>query len=277
MPVTRFAPSPTGYLHLGHAYSALFAAQAAQGGEFILRIEDIDPTRCKDEYTQSIFEDLAWLGLSWPQPVRYQSRHLPDYAAALDVLREQNLIYPCFCTRKDIEREVKNSGRAPHVDDGTPIYPGTCRNLGAAQREERMARNNAVAWRLHVARAMEQTGPLVWHDRHKGTIQARPDMFGDVVLARKDAGVSYHLCVTLDDHVQKIDLVTRGEDLFSCTHIHRLLQAILGLNVPDYWHHALMTGNDGQRYAKRNKAATLRDLRQSGLAPHVIREKLGFA
>jgi glutamyl-Q tRNA(Asp) synthetase len=264
MPTTRFAPSPTGYLHLGHAFSALFAARAAGDSAFLLRIEDIDPVRCKPEFAEAIVEDLKWLGLKWPEPVRVQSQHMNDYTAALESLRERGLIYPCFCTRREITQEAQRSAHAPHAADGGIIYPGTCRALSQAEREDRLARHGVANWRLDMAEAMRITGPLFWHDRARGRVVAQPETFGDVVLARKDIQTSYHLSVTVDDHLQGIELVTRGDDLFASTHIHRLLQALLGYSVPDYHHHALATDSSGRRYAKRDGSVTLRALRSQG-------------
>jgi len=257
---TRFAPSPTGYLHLGHAYSALFSAE--QGKRFLLRIEDIDQGRCRAEYIDAIFEDLGWLGLSWETPVRIQSRHMETYRTALTTLEERGLLYPCFCTRKDIQAEIKQAGHAPHGPDGVH-YPGTCRHLSIAHRNELKAQGKAFALRLDMAAALKQAGPLTWQDRKAGTQIATPEIFGDVVLARKDTPTSYHLSVTVDDHLQDISLVTRGEDLFHASHVHRLLQALLDLNVPDYHHHVLLKGRDGKRFAKRDKSLTIRSLRES--------------
>jgi glutamyl-Q tRNA(Asp) synthetase len=270
MPTTRFAPSPTGYLHLGHAYSALLASRAAEDGTFLLRIEDIDPIRCKPEFTEAIFEDLHWLGLKWPEPVRLQSQHISDYTTALDTLREKGLVYPCFCTRREIEQEAMKSGMAPHVEDGTIVYPGTCRHLSERDRTQKRAQQGALCWRLDVKAAMRMTGPLFWHDRVRGKIETTPEMFGDVVLSRKDVPTSYHLSVTVDDHIQGVTLVTRGEDLFASTHVHRLLQALLGYETPEYYHHAIVTDASGRRYAKRDKSATLRDLRKQGKKPEEI-------
>jgi len=272
MPVTRFAPSPTGYLHLGHAYSALFAQQAAQGGRFLLRIEDIDPVRCKPEFTSAIFDDLGWLGLTWEQPVRHQSQHVPDYATAFDRLRDMNLLYPCFCTRREIEQEAQQAAAAPHLGEIITIYPGTCRHLSPAERADKLAQHKTANWRLDVAAALQITGELFWRDRAQGTIPARPELFGDIVLARKDVPTSYHLSVTIDDHLQGVTLVTRGEDLFTATHIHRLLQALLGYDTPDYHHHPLLTDGAGRRYAKRDQSVTLRALRAQGLTPENIRQ-----
>jgi len=279
--VTRFAPSPTGHLHLGHAYSALYAAMRARdaNGRFLVRIEDIDPGRCRPAFEAAILEDLAWLGLEWERPVRRQSEHMADYAAALDRLRDMCLLYPCFCTRADIRREIESAGYAPHETpsgpDG-PIYPGTCRDLSETERTNRMA-SEPYALRLDMAAAIASAGSLSWHDRNRGETDATPERFGDVVLARKDVPTSYHLAVTVDDALQGVTLVTRGEDLLEATHVHRLLQALLDLETPDYDHHKLLTGDDGKRYAKRDRAATLRDLRAEGRTAVDIRRELGFA
>lgn len=275
--VTRFAPSPTGYLHLGHAYSALFAARAAgDDGRFLLRIEDIDKGRCRPAFEDAIYEDLAWLGLDWEQPVRRQSDHFDDYHAALDELADAGLTYPCFCTRKDIQAEIDAAGGAPHGPDG-PVYPGTCRHLSKSERQDRISSGEAHAVRLDMTEAVNRTGALTWHDAAKGDVTARPERFGDVVLARKDTPTSYHLSVTLDDHIQGITLVTRGTDLFEASDVHRLLQALLELHVPAYHHHPLLIGDDGKRFAKRDKSLTLRELRESGNAPDdVIRMMDGF-
>ena len=268
--VTRFAPSPTGRLHLGHAYSALFAYEAARGGRFILRIEDIDATRCRPEFERGIVDDLAWLGLAWEQPVRRQSEHMADYATALATLRDRGLVYPCFCTRAEIKAEIARAGEAPHGPDG-PIYPGTCRALGEAERTAKIATGTPYALRLDMIRARERAGALEWRDRAHGRLAATPEIFGDVVIARKDTPASYHLAVTLDDHLQRISLVTRGEDLLASTHVHRLLQALLGLNTPLYHHHPLIRGTDGERLAKRAGAPTLRSLRDAGHSPEDVR------
>ncbi|MBF0392259.1 MAG: tRNA glutamyl-Q(34) synthetase GluQRS [Alphaproteobacteria bacterium] len=273
-PVTRFAPSPTGHLHLGHAHSALFAAD--QGGTFLLRIEDIDAGRCRPEFEASIAEDLAWLGLDWQKPVRRQSEHMGDYAAALDRIKGLGLLYPCFCTRREIQDEVAGAGRAPHGPEGA-LYGGACRRLSNAQCAERKAEGRPWALRLDVGRAVAVTGPLVFHDRGRGRIAAEPQLFGDVVLARKDVPTSYHLAVTVDDALQGVTLVTRGEDLLAATHIHRLLQALLGLPVPDYHHHGLLRDPQGRRLAKRDRAATLRSLREAGRTPEEVRAMAGFA
>lgn len=270
--VTRFAPSPTGLLHLGHAYSAMIAHDAAKaaGGRFLLRIEDIDTGRCRPEFEDAIYKDLAWLGLTWGTPVRRQSDHFDDYRAALARLDADDLLYPCFCTRKDIAAEIEAAGGAPHGPDG-PVYPGICRHLGEAERAQRIGVGERYALRLDMAAAVRRTGPLTWRDRDAGTIAARPERFGDIVLARKDAPTSYHLAVTHDDHLQGVTLITRGRDLFDATDVHRLLQALLGYETPEYAHHRLLAGADGKRLAKRDKAATLADLRAAGRTPEDVR------
>ena len=273
--VTRFAPSPTGLLHLGHAYSALFAwwAAEAEGGRFLLRIEDIDVGRCRAEFVDAIFEDLRWLGLDWEEPVRRQSRHFDDYRVALDRLHADGLLYPCFCTRAEIAAEIERAGGAPHGPDG-PLYPGTCRALSADERRSRIAAGEGHALRLDVAAAAARAGHLAWHDRAVGTVAATPEIHGDVVLARKDVPTSYHLAVTLDDALQGVTLVTRGVDLFPATHIHRLLQALLALPVPDYHHHPLVTDQTGRRLAKRDKDETLRAMREGGADAAEVRARL---
>ena len=277
MTVTRFAPSPTGLLHLGHAHSALLAARLAaeSDGIFLLRIEDIDAGRCRPEFTEAIFEDLAWLGLDWPRPVRRQSEHFDEYRAALARLDQRGLLYPCFCTRRDIETEIAGAGHAPHGPDG-PLYPGTCRALPAAERARRLDSGQSHALRLDLGAAMAVTGPLFWRDRDHREVAAEPALFGDVVLARKDVPTSYHLAVTLDDAVQGVTLVSRGEDLFAATHVHRLLQQLLDLPVPDYAHHRLLTDANGRRYAKRDRALTLRSLREAGHSASAVRAMAGF-
>lgn len=272
---TRFAPSPTGLLHLGHAYSALFAAAQAAGGRFLLRIEDIDPVRCHPDFIAAIEQDLTWLGLSWPTPVRRQSQHLADYRAALDRLDGLGLLYPCFCSRGDIAREIVQSGHAPHGPDG-PLYPGLCRSLSRQQAAERQAAGEPYALRLDMAKAAALTGPLSWRDLSVGIQQAEPQQFGDVVLARKDCPTSYHLAVTVDDALQGVTLVTRGLDLFPASHVHRLLQALLDLPVPDWHHHPLLTDDSGRRYAKRDKSLTLRSLREQGRTADEVRAMVGM-
>ena len=275
--ITRFAPSPSGHLHLGHAHAALFARRAAEaaGGRFLLRIEDIDRGRCRPEFEAAILEDLAWLGLAWEEPPRRQSDHMADYAAALERLRAQGLVYPCFCTRKEIRAEIARAGRAPHGPEG-PRYPGTCRKLGAAERREILSKRRPHALRLDVTRAVKPAGELNWHDRRHGTQAADPTSLGDVVLARKDIATSYHLAVTLDDALQGVSLVTRGEDLFHATHVHRLLQALLELPVPQWLHHGLLTDGAGERLAKRAAAHSIRSLREAGRSPAEVRALAGF-
>ena len=273
--VTRFAPSPTGSLHLGHAYSALFAQSLAQeaGGRFILRIEDIDRGRCRPEFEDDIFEDLAWLGLEWETPVRRQSDHMEDYARALG--RLDPLLYPCFCTRKKITAEIVRAGHAPHGPLG-PAYPGTCRNLDPEVRARLMAEGNAFALRLDMSAAMAALPGLTWRDRDEGAQDADPSPFGDVVLARKDTPTSYHLAVTVDDHAQGVSLVSRGRDLYDATHIHRVLQELLGLDTPEYHHHRLLEDPAGRRLAKRDRALTIGALRQSGKSPAEVRALAGY-
>ncbi len=278
MPVTRFAPSPTGSLHKGHAYSALLAQGFARerGGRFLLRIEDIDPTRCTAENTLGIFEDLAWLGLEWETPVRHQSEHRDDYASAARSLADRGLLYPCFCTRRDILREIERSGQAPHGSEG-PLYPGLCRDLSDDERATRLAAGEPHALRLDLAKALALTGPnLVWCDACEGPQTARPERLGDAVLVRKDIGTSYHLAVVHDDALQGITDIVRGVDLFEATHLHRLLQALFGYPVPTYHHHPLLTDPDGQRLAKRDRAIALRSLRESGVTAADLKRELGF-
>ncbi len=278
--VTRFAPSPTGYLHLGHAASALFAWRQAReaGGRFLLRLEDIDPTRCRPEYAAAVLEDLAWLGLDWDGPVRAQSEHLAEYRAVLDALGGRGLAYPCFCTRAAIQREVAEAASAPHAPDGSLRYPGTCRGLSAAERRRRIAAGEPHVLRLDLAAALRAVGgPLSFVEMGPGCIEDQrriictPEQFGDVVLARRDAPASYHLCVTHDDALQGVTLVTRGIDLLPATHLHRLLQALMGWPEPAYAHHRLLTDASGRRLAKRDRAATLRALRAEGCTPEAVR------
>lgn len=273
--VTRFAPSPTGLLHLGHAHAALFAWRAARGGRFLLRIEDVDLARCRPEFEAAIEEDLAWLGLEWERPVRRQSDQMADYGAALGRLEAEGLLYPCFCTRKEIRDEIARADRAPHGPEG-PLYPGTCRALAPAERQARVASGAPHALRLDVARAAARAGPLTWRDRGRGEIAADPASLGDAVLARKEVPASYHLTVTLDDALQGVTLVTRGTDLFHASHLHRLLQALLGLPVPEWHHHALLTDDAGERLAKRHDALSIRALRDAGKSPAEVRALAGF-
>jgi glutamyl-Q tRNA(Asp) synthetase len=268
MRVTRFAPSPTGHLHLGSIYSALFAHRMAReaGGRFLVRMEDIDQTRFKPEFAAQMLDDLAWLGLKWDGEVRVQSQHFDDYRAALARLDSMGLLYPCFCTRAQIATEIEAAGGAPHGPDG-PLYPGTCRPLPRPEAKARIAAGEQPAWRLDMARAAARVGPLTFLDHQRGCIACTPLGHGDIVLARKDSPTSYHLAVTVDDALQGVTLVTRGEDLLHATDIHRLLQALLGLPEPEYHHHALLLGPDGKRFAKRDKSVSVPDLRAEGYAP----------
>lgn len=264
--ISRFAPSPTGRLHLGHAFSALCAHDLARanGGRFLLRIEDIDPGRCRPEHVAGIVEDLRWLGIGWDEPPLFQSARLPLYAAALDRLKAAGLVYPCFCTRARVAAEIAASAAAPHGPDGA-LYPGICRALGEDERTARISAGEAHAWRLDAARAAALAGPLDWHDATAGTVVATPAIHGDVVLARKDAPASYHLAVTIDDAAQGVTDVVRGRDLFAATHVHRLLQALLGLPVPRYHHHGLLRDARGERLAKRAGSSTLASMRADGV------------
>jgi len=265
--VTRFAPSPTGYLHLGHVRSALEGWRAARqdGGRFLVRLEDIDQARCREEYAAAILEDLAWLGLDWDGPVRKQSEHFDDYRAALSRLEGLGVLYPCFCTRREIRAEIARAGGAPHGDAGPP-YPGTCRRLGSEEVARKLQSGVDYALRLDLGRALALTGPLDWIEGESRR-QAEPEQLGDAVLARKEIPTSYHLAVTIDDAIQGVTLVTRGEDLATATHIHRILQALLDLPTPRYRHHPLLTDPTGRRLAKRDGALTIRALRQQGINP----------
>ncbi|MGE7197079.1 tRNA glutamyl-Q(34) synthetase GluQRS [Brevundimonas naejangsanensis] len=280
--VTRFAPSPTGRLHKGHAFSALTAWRAAKdaGGRFLLRIEDIDPTRCRPEFEVGIFEDLAWLGLDWETSVRRQSDHLTDYAAVVETLDRHGLLYRCFRTRKEILDAI---GDAPHG-------PAEAARPGPHPVEEEahlLAEGRPFAWRLSLDRAREALGGAAWDalsfieegsgpDGETGRIKARPETAGDVVLARKDAGTAYHLAVTHDDALQGVSHVIRGQDLFEATHIQRLIQALMGWPAPVYRHHRLLAGPDGRRYAKRDRSVTLAELRAGGLTPDRLRAELAL-
>jgi glutamyl-Q tRNA(Asp) synthetase len=278
--VTRFAPSPTGHLHRGHAFSALTAARAARAanGRFLLRIEDIDATRCRPGFEAAIFEDLAWLGLEWEIPVRRQSDHLADYAGALRELGERGLLYRCFRTRREIAEEI---GRAPHgameAFRGAPLPP--------AEEAARVEAGEPFAWRLSLEAARAALGGferLTFFEEGEGpngehgVIPVRPELGGDVVLARKDVGVAYHLAVTFDDALQEVTHVIRGQDLFEAAHVQRLLQALMGWPAPTYRHHRLLSGADGRRFAKRDRAETLRELRARGVTAVELRRELGF-
>ena len=280
---TRFAPSPTGRLHKGHAFSALTAWSAAKaaGGRFVLRIEDIDATRCRPAFDAAILEDLAWLGLDWETPVRRQSQHLADYAAVIDALEGRGLLYRCFRTRKEVMDAI---GDAPHgaMEAARPgPHP-------ADEEAALLASGRAYAWRLSLDRAREALGEAAWTGMtffeqgegpggETGVVAVRPELAGDVVLARKDTGVAYHLAVTHDDALQRIDHVIRGQDLFEATHVQRLIQTLMGWPAPSYRHHHLLTGPDGRRYAKRDQSVTLAELRAGGLTAQDLRAELGFS
>ena len=279
--VTRFAPSPTGRLHLGHAFSAIQAFNAARdsGGRFLLRIEDIDVGRCREEFVTAIEDDLHWLGLVWETPVRRQSEHLPDYRAALDRLAKMDLIYPCFLSRRDIQHALSAPHGAPVSGPDGPAVVNADRLMPADERAARLARAEPHALRLRMARAIEmataRSGPLRWVDDQRGEQACDPIRFGDVVLARKDTPTSYHLAVTVDDALQGVSLVVRGEDLFEASHVHRLLQALLDLPVPRWRHHRLLTDDQGRRFAKRDRSLTLRSMREAGRTLDDVRRMMG--
>ncbi len=285
--VLRFAPSPNGYLHLGHAYSALLNHDMAreQGGRLLLRIEDIDASRCRPEYEAAIYEDLDWLGISWQLPVRRQSEHFADYEAALGKLEAQGLIYPSFESRKEIAAlvaERDQRGRWPRDPDGAPLYPGRARKLSRAERERRRNAGEPYALRLAMDAAAARAGTLTWSETgigpqgQTGLVAAVPQMWGDVVLARKEVPTSYHLAVALDDAFQGVSEVVRGQDLFWSTGVHRLLQALLGLPEPAYHHHRLILDTEGHKLAKSTQATSLRELRAGGAAPVDIRRMVGL-
>jgi glutamyl-Q tRNA(Asp) synthetase len=276
--VLRFAPSPTGLLHLGNAYSALYSFAAARrlGGRFLLRVEDIDQSRCRPAHEAVMLADLAWLGLVWEEPVRRQSEHMADYTAALETLTALGLTYPCFCTRNEIVEEIAAAPSAPHGPDGA-LYPGTCRKLSQGKRQDKFTSGAAYAIRLDSGLAAAQAGPdLQWFDRQQGAQLLQPGLHGDVVLARKDTPTSYHLAVTVDDALQGITLVTRGADLFAASHVHRLLQALLGLPTPEYDHHPLLRDDAGVRLAKRHGATSLAQWRREGYDPAQLRQSMGL-
>ena len=277
--VTRFAPSPTGHLHRGHAFSALTAYEAARAarGRFVLRIEDIDTTRSRPEYEAAILEDLEWLGLRWEQPVRRQSEHMADYDAALARLESRGLVYRCFKTRKDIAEAAASAPHGPvEAFRGGPLHPN--------EEDRFLSEGRPFAWRLSLDAARSRIGSFEKLSfREEGPVKgpskrvvARPETAGDVVLARKDVGVAYHLAVVVDDALQGVNHVIRGEDLFEATHVQRLLQALLGLPTPTYHHHRLLLDAQGKRFAKRDKAETLRAIRESGVTAAQVKAELGF-
>jgi glutamyl-Q tRNA(Asp) synthetase len=265
--VTRFAPSPTGELHLGSAYSAWTGWHRARegGGKFLVRIEDIDIRRCRREFETAILADLEWLGFDWDGEVRRQSEHFVDYGRALDQLDQRGLLYACFCSRADIAA----AAAAPHGPDG-PLYPGTCRALSVSERRERIAAGREFCTRLDAAGAARQAGPYHFCDETFGRIEGQPLLLGDFVIARKDTPTSYHLSVTVDDQLQGVTLVTRGEDVLPSTHVHCLLQKLLGYAQPRYAHHKLLTDANGRRFAKRDRDMTIRAMRDSGMTPREV-------
>jgi len=268
---TRFAPSPTGRLHLGHAFAAKVARDIARqsSAPFLLRFEDIDHTRVRPEFYSAIEEDLRWLGLDWDGAPLRQSRRLPAYAEALEKLRSMGILYPCFCTRRAIQTELASMTSAPHGPEG-PLYPGTCRALDPAEAADRIAAGEPHAWRLDSARAAKTAGPLDFLDEIHGPVPVDPALLGDVVLARRDIAISYHLAVVVDDAFQQIGVVTRGEDLLPSTHVHRLLQTLLGLPAPRYHHHRLVTDACGRRLAKRDDSLAIAALRADGRPPEEV-------
>ncbi len=277
MPIrTRFAPSPTGYLHLGHALAAKTAydlARSEPDGRFLLRHEDIDHSRVRPEYVQAIEEDLLWLGYRWDEPILRQSQRTPAYEAALENLKRQGCIYPCFCTRKEIQAEWSAMAAAPH-EGGEPPYPGTCRLLTPAERARKIYSGLAHSWRLDAQAITPLCQGLSFHDLRHGTQTVNPTLIDDVVLARKDIGTAYHLAVVVDDAFQSITHITRGDDLLASTPIHRVLQHLLGLPEPTYLHHPLVLDDQGRRLAKRHDALSLRHLRAEGRSPHEIQAML---
>jgi len=287
IPVFRFAPSPNGYLHLGHALSALLNYETAQaaGGRLLLRIEDIDATRCRPEYEAAIYQDLAWLGITWEEPVRRQSAHLADYRAALTQLETKGLVYASFESRAEIARlvaEREARGPWPRDPDGAPLYPGHAQALSPAQRAERIAAGEPYALRLDMAAALAMIGEAAWRETgagpngETGTVRAAPQAWGDVVLARKETPTSYHLSVVVDDAIQGVTHVVRGQDLFWATSVHRVLQALLALPVPVYHHHRLVLDDDGAKLAKSTRSTALRELRAGGATPADIRRMVGL-
>ena len=286
LPVFRFAPSPNGHLHLGHALSALsnFDLARAAGGRFLLRIEDIDAARCRPDYERAIYDDLAWLGITWEEPVRRQSAHFDDYRAALARLDALGLVYPSFESRGEIARlvaERETHASWPRDPDGAPLYPGDALSLAPAERRRRMETGVPYALRLDMAAAIARTGALTWSetgtDNRAGSVTAAPQMWGDVVLARKDMPTSYHLAVVVDDARQGVTHVVRGQDLFWSTSVHRVLQALLGLPAPNYHHHRLILDAEGKKLSKSTRATALRALRESGATAADIRRMVGLA
>lgn len=286
-PVFRFAPSPNGYLHLGHAYSALLNSDRARetGGRLVLRIEDIDATRCRPEYETAIYEDLAWLGIAWETPVRRQSEHLDAYRTALDRLLALGLVYPAFESRAEIARLVKAreaDGPWPRDPDGVPLYPGAARSLSADERDRLIDTGAPYALRLDMAAACRRAVGLSWNelgegpDGERGVVPARPEAWGDVIVARKKTPTSYHLSVVVDDALQDISEIVRGQDLFHATSVHRLLQVLLHLPEPVYRHHGLLRDERGRKLSKSTSSTGLRELRAGGATPAGIRRLVGL-
>jgi glutamyl-Q tRNA(Asp) synthetase len=286
-PVFRFAPSPNGYLHLGHAYSALLNFDCARraGGRFLLRIEDIDPTRCKPEFEAAIYQDLDWLGIAWEEPVRRQSRHFDDYRGTLEKLSARDLLYPGFESRAEIAKLVELrevDARWPRDPDGAPLYPGAAKLLSDDERARRLQSGAPFALRLDMAAACASAGDLTWDERGEGpegetgAVVARPEAWGDVILARRETPTSYHLSVAIDDALQGVTEVVRGQDLFWSTSVHRLLQALLGLPRPAYRHHRLMLDSAGHKLSKSTAATGLRELRAGGATAADIRRLVGL-
>jgi glutamyl-Q tRNA(Asp) synthetase len=287
-PVFRFAPSPNGYLHLGHALSALLNFEAARerGGRFLLRIEDIDATRCRPEFETAIYEDLAWLGIAWEEPARRQSEHMSEYGDALQRLEQMGLLYPAFESRADVARLVQEREQVapwPRDPDGAPLYRGEAKSLSSGERRALIESGAPYALRLDMAAAQACSGALTWHEEgagpsgETGEVAARPEQWGDVILARKETPTSYHLSVAIDDALQGITHVVRGQDLFWSTSVHRLLQALLDLPVPLYRHHRLVLDAAGQKLSKSTKATSIRELRAAGVTPADIRQRVGLA
>jgi len=281
--VFRFAPSPNGYLHLGHAFSALLNHEMAlaTGGTLLLRIEDIDKERCRPEFEQAIYDDLRWLGLDWERPVRRQSRHFDDYADALRQLERRELIYPCFCSRSDVMHAVTDHLDWPRDPDGSPLYPGTCKRLSLSERRRRLAEGRPAAYRLDMEAALAEAGRRIGWREYGGSAQGRdveaePDLWGDAVLARKDVPASYHIAVVVDDALQGVTNIVRGEDLLMATSLHRLLQVLLDLPSPCYHHHELLRDSAGRKLSKSLRAKSLRALRHEGLSPARVKQQFGM-
>lgn len=287
-PVFRFAPSPNGELHLGHALSALLNRQMADAvnGRMLLRIEDIDTTRCTPEFEAGIYRDLEWLGIEWEQPARRQSEHFADYAKLLDRLIADDLVYPAFMSRSEARAWIVEHGESrdwPRDPDGAPLYPDADKRLSKRERRRRIADGTPFAWRLDTEKALAGlAGPLSWNefsDPQMGStrkVDAQPELWGDVVLARKDVANSYHLAVVADDALQGVTHVVRGEDLFAATGIHRLLQELLGFPQPAYFHHWLVTDREGRKLSKSEQATGLDALRTAGVTPEEIKEMVGL-